>query len=171
MEKQIIDLMVKHGYGVGQAMEKIEKTDPKGYAQWSEANMKNKDGWVSWAKDLSARAGEERKKRLANIDFERVVRFYQSEGLTKTQALSKAVRHFPDLHEQYLKEHQAGSAQARTPTGRQPADFETAVNDGIKIGLSRTEALSRAAAAFPELHRAYLDEHNRAYQARKARRV
>lgn len=90
--------------------------------------------------------------------FERKVDLFMADGLTRGQAIIKAAREFPELHEAYL------SQVNREKTPAQPVPmagtFEAKVQELMAGGKSRGQAIIQAAQDFPDLHEAYLERIN-----------
>lgn len=96
-------------------------------------------------------------------NFEQIVGLLVLDGMSRFDAIFTAQRKFPDLHEDYLERAQTGKVVNFDKAMRvTPATFEEGVAHLEKAGLTKVQALERAACYWPELHREYLKKSQKA---------
>lgn len=124
------------------------------------------DGIITLPKVLAGETGTSvRSPKDGKTAFEDRVSELERKGLSRGQAMKEAAQQCPELHKAWLEAVQGPTKTGATShqvTGKAP--FEEKVAELERQGLSRGQAMRRAAERFPKLHEAYIAAFQKVHQ-------
>jgi len=144
---------LQRGHSLGSALKELGASDPVALGKFK----LTVSGWRALAKRLT---GEVKAGPRIDFTFPQVVclAYMRHDGLPLPQAMAMAAKSFPDLHEKWLREFNAGTPGS---TNSQPRNFEAAIAELKASGKTTAQAIMMAARDYPALHEAYVRRMNR----------
>jgi uncharacterized protein YoaH (UPF0181 family) len=149
------------GNGPGDFMEAVKLQMAAGLpvrSAISEAARRHRELYFAYLTKIGQSNKEYLDMRFPNSGFELKIENFMDEGLSRAEALKKAVQDFPELHRDYLTQFTQGETPPQPAPGG--GTFEAKVQELVAAGATRGQAIKKAAQDFPALHQDYLDRQN-----------